>query len=143
MWTLPYWINCTLSGRLAVSSRPRSNDWLEDEIKAWRSGGVNVVVSLLTSEEAESLGLGRENEICATNGIEYRVLPIADRSVPECVKHVLNLADILLASQSGKNVVIHCRQGIGRSGLVAMAVLLRSGQEPRKGDSDGNGSARR
>jgi protein-tyrosine phosphatase len=30
----------------------------------------------------------------------------------------------------GKNVVVHCRQGIGRSGLVAACLLVRKGMSP-------------
>ena len=128
MWTEPFWVNCTFPGRLAVSPRPRGDDWLGDEIRAWRSAGVDMVVSLLRNQEAESLGLDREPEICRSAGIEYRTLPIVDRSVPESVREMLKLVDeVLTRLHAGKNVVIHCRQGIGRSGLLATAILIRSG----------------
>ena len=33
---------------------------------------------------------------------------------------------------AGKNVAVHCRQGIGRSGLIAAGVLMTSGASPRE-----------
>jgi protein-tyrosine phosphatase len=36
--------------------------------------------------------------------------------------------DALLAS--GRNVVIHCRQGVGRTGLVAACLLVARGESP-------------
>jgi len=30
----------------------------------------------------------------------------------------------------GKNVLVHCRQGIGRSGLVAASLLVKKGISP-------------
>lgn len=32
--------------------------------------------------------------------------------------------------EAGKNVAVHCRQGIGRSGLIAAGVLMTSGAGP-------------
>jgi protein-tyrosine phosphatase len=40
---------------------------------------------------------------------------------------VTNLADVVAA---GKNVGFHCRQGIGRSAVLAAAVLIALGVEP-------------
>jgi protein-tyrosine phosphatase len=31
---------------------------------------------------------------------------------------------------TGKNVLVHCRQGIGRSGLVAACLLVKKGMSP-------------
>jgi len=31
---------------------------------------------------------------------------------------------------SGKNAVVHCRQGVGRSGLMAACLLVARGKEP-------------
>ena len=35
-----YWIADTPSGRLAILGRPRSGDWLSDEIADWKAGRV-------------------------------------------------------------------------------------------------------
>jgi len=61
---------------------PRGRDWLEDEIRAWRSAGLNAVVSLLTPDEMDDVGLQREREVCQKNALEFLSLPIIDRSVP-------------------------------------------------------------
>jgi protein-tyrosine phosphatase family protein len=113
LWTEPFWLNLPSSGRLAVSAGPRGNDRLERELRAWRSLGADVVVSLLTVEESDALGLERES----------------DRSVPVSAERLLRLVgEISLSLQAGKDIVIHCRQGIGRAGLVAVAVLLKNGR---------------
>jgi len=42
------------------------------------------------------------------------------------------LNDVTGSLEAGKKVAIHCRQGIGRSGLLAAAALITSGLESRK-----------
>jgi len=122
-------LNFPSTGRLALSARPRGNDWLEPELRAWRSLGVDVVVSLLTVEQSDELGLERESEACRSTGIEYCSFPIVDRSVPVSAEQLLRLlCEISLSLEAGKDIVIHCRQGIGRAGLVAIAVLLKNGR---------------
>jgi hypothetical protein len=50
--------------RLGIMPRPRGNDWLEDEIRSLKQQGVNVVVSLLTTEESSELCLDDESTLC-------------------------------------------------------------------------------
>ena len=52
-----HWIK-GLPCRLAILPRPRSGDWLEDEIRSLRGQGIDVLVSLLTPDETAELGLG-------------------------------------------------------------------------------------
>jgi len=40
------------------------------------------------------------------------------------------LEEVAGVLSEGKNVVVHCRQGIGRSGLVAACLLVRKGVSP-------------
>jgi protein-tyrosine phosphatase len=42
------------------------------------------------------------------------------------------LKNIAKALGEGRNVAVHCRQGVGRSGLIAAGVLVASGFEPEK-----------
>jgi protein-tyrosine phosphatase len=118
-------------GRLAISPRPRGGDWLDDEMKAWRRTGVDAVVSLLEPGEAEDLGLDEERKYCEANGVDFYSLPIVDRSVPASEADASRLLGALEeALNAGKNVAIHCRQGIGRAGLIASTLLVEAGVSP-------------
>ena len=123
-----YWVDGPWQGKLAIGSRPRSGDWLEDEVNAWRLAGIEVVLSLLTLEEEESLDITNEPEPVRKGGMSFVSLPIPDRHVPASPTELAAVLDKLNAAlSSGKNVLIHCRQGIGRTGLVAACLLLKKG----------------
>ncbi len=126
-----YWIDGIPTGRLAVLPRPRGGDWLEDEMWSLRTAGVDALVSLLTKEETAELNLAGEADNCAGNGIEFVSFPLADRSVPASASEVLALVRRLSSlATGGKAMAIHCRQGVGRSALVAACVLASLGEKP-------------
>jgi hypothetical protein len=109
-----FWIPGPWRGRPAVATRPRGGDWLEDEASGWRRAGLDVVVSLLESEEAALLQLAREKDIAESKGIAFISFPIPDRGVPASVTATLSLlGKIIGALEEGKNVAVHCRQGVG------------------------------
>jgi protein-tyrosine phosphatase len=115
-------------GLLAVAPRPRGGDWLEDEAHSWRQAGVDVVVSTLTPEEVHELDLADEESACRAQGIDYLTLAVSDRDVPASARVVIALVRRLEAClQEGKHVAIHCRQGVGRSALLAACVLVVAG----------------
>ena len=127
----PWWIDGNWQGRLAILPRPRGGDWLEDEVRGWRSAGVDVIVSLLTNDEIEDLDLAEEPRLCQTSGIQFLSFPIADRNVPVSPRATLDFVrklDRLLSD--GKVIAIHCRQGIGRSAMIAACILVLSGTPP-------------
>jgi protein-tyrosine phosphatase len=131
MKTELYWIPAPWPGRLAIMPRPRGGDWLEDEIQAWCRAGVGVVVSLLTPDEVADLGLAEEETLCRASGIEFFKSPIPDREVPPSSSTVSELLATLRSDLAeGKNVAIHCRQGIGRAALIAISLLVLSGMDP-------------
>jgi protein-tyrosine phosphatase len=123
-----FWIPGPWPGRLAVVARPRGADWLDEEALGWRRAGLDLVVSLLEPQEAEELELLRESEAAEANGVLFVAFPIPDRGVPASLPAALSLLRrISDALGQGNNVAVHCRQGIGRSGLVAAGVLVASG----------------
>lgn len=108
--------------------RPRGGDWLEDEIRSLKSSGVEAVVSLLERAEIEELDIVEEQALCESNGISFLSFPIPDRNVPPSGRGALDFAgSILHLLQSGKSVVVHCRQGVGRSALIAACVMALGG----------------
>jgi protein-tyrosine phosphatase len=128
-----FWIPGPWRGRLAVVTRPRGGDWLDEEANGWRRAGIDVVVSLLEDDEAVQLDLVNEPRTAETNGIRFISFPIPDRGVPASLPAAIALmASIAGALEDGKNVAVHCRQGIGRSGLIAVGVLATSGVSPEQ-----------
>lgn len=130
MRTELFWIEGPWPGRLAIMPRPRGADWLEEEIGAWRRSGVDVVVSLLTPNEDAELNLTNESDLCRANGIAFLSFPINDRAVPSSMEAFSDLVTALAEQlANGKTIAVHCRQGIGRAGLVAVCLLILSGIE--------------
>ncbi len=126
-----YWIEGPWPGRLAIMPRPRGGDWLEEEAASWRRMGIGVVVSTLTKEEISELDLAGEEEVCAVSKIYFVAFPIEDRSIPPSRKATLELVRRLEQELAlGKKIAIHCRQGVGRSALLAACVLAASGVDP-------------
>ncbi len=127
----PFWITSPWPGKLAILPRPRGGDWLGDDVQAWRQAGLNVVVSVLTPDEVAHFELDQEKPHSEAAGIEFLEFPIVDRSVPSSEASFASLVrrlDKRLAA--GKVIGIHCRQGIGRSALVAAALLVGTGVNP-------------
>jgi protein-tyrosine phosphatase len=125
-----HWIEISAVGRIAISARPRADDWLETDVGEWKASGLDTVVSLLGREEVSELGLQREAELCRTSGIEFVSFPIADRGVPEAEREVWPIASsIARGIADGRSIMIHCRAGIGRSSMIAACALICSGIE--------------
>lgn len=123
-----FWIRGPWRGHLAIVARPRGGDWLEDEVRGWHQAGLDMVISLLEDGEASELGLGYEANVAGSRGIDFSSFPIPDRGVPASTQDALLLQRrIGAALDEGKNVAVHCRQGIGRSGLIAAGILIASG----------------
>jgi len=132
-----FWIPGPWPGRLAVVTRPRGGDWLEDEVDGWKRAGLDVIVSLLEDNEAAQLELENEGVAAKSKGVGFISFPIPDRGVPASLPDAVELLRKIDKSLGeGKNVAVHCRQGIGRSGMIASAVLVLSGAGPRKAIED-------
>jgi protein-tyrosine phosphatase len=126
-----FWIPTPFPGQLAIASRPRGGDWLDDEMAGWRKVGIDLIVSLLTPDEVAELDLEGEAKACLANGIDFRALPIVDRDVPGSPMEFFDLVgEITRELSASRRVAIHCRQGIGRAGMVAVGVLIGAGIDP-------------
>jgi len=91
-----------------------------------------VVVSLLTPEEEAELGLEGEAAQSRALGLEFKAFPIPDRGVPPSRRDALRFFETLMERlAAGRAIGIHCRQGIGRSALVAASLLTLAGVPPK------------
>lgn len=116
------------AGRLSTMPRPRGDDRLAEEMAALRAAGVDVLASLQTHEERVELGLVDEPAAAARAGLEFLEFPIADLGVPDRYDSMQPfLTTLRTRLDAGRYVVIHCRAGVGRSSLVAAALLTGYG----------------
>jgi len=131
MLTELHWVDGPWPGKLALAARPRGGEWLEDEMAHWRGEGVDTVVSLLEEEEESDLDLSGEGREAREHGMSFKSLPIRDRQVPKSdIAFAKAIDELDRELAAGRNVLVHCRQGIGRTGLVAGSLFILKGFKP-------------
>ena len=87
-----------------------------------------MLVSLLSSEEENELGLKSEAAACEEANVAFYNFCIPDRQFPESVQAFREfLADLRALRLQGKNIGAHCRAGIGRSSLLLSSLLRMEG----------------
>ncbi len=117
-------------GRLSTMAKPRGDDWLDDELRALRRVGVDVLVCALPESERLEVGLAGEAAAAQHAGLEFVTIPIPDRSVPDLATVLPRLRELVAQLNAGGHVVTHCRFGIGRASLLAAALLVLEGVDP-------------
>lgn len=123
-----HWVTELEPHRLALMPAPRGGEELAVQVAGWCAAGVKTVVSLLEPFEVEELELALEASSCEDCGIQFLSLPIPDHGIPASAPAVSALVERLVSHlHSGTGVAIHCRAGIGRSGLVAGCVMRQLG----------------
>ena len=101
-----------------------------DVIVQW---GARLVLTLVEERELRALQvphLGREVQ---RHGIEWRHLPIADYSIPSDSfeeQWQTEGREIRALLKGGSNVLVHCRGGLGRAGMIAARLLVELGVAP-------------
>ena len=109
-------------------ARPFGGERLGEELDRIRAEGVDVVVSLLEPLEEVVLELRGEGAACAAAGVELLRFPVRDHDVPQSPDAVIEIGRQISARLDAKKAVaIHCYAGIGRSSLLAAAVLILRG----------------
>lgn len=99
------------------------------DIAAIVDAKVGLVISLLETWEYEATKTNALPVDLAYAGIAVKLYPIVDRSIPTN----LQTFDVLIREildnlyQGRANVLVHCKAGVGRTGLVASCVLIRDG----------------
>ena len=115
---------------MAIVPRPRGGDWLFDDISSLARERVDLLVSLLESHEQRDLELEGEAAACLANSIQFVAIPVPDRGTPEdTAAYVAHARELALQVRAGRTVALHCRQSVGRAGMLAVAVAVSLGQE--------------
>jgi protein-tyrosine phosphatase len=92
--------------------------------------GVGVLVSLMERDEYSDLQIPELFQKAEEQGMEVLYLPIPDYGVPNAPEddnYRPFIEDIASRIEGGETVIVHCRGGLGRSGMVAASVLVALG----------------
>jgi len=93
--------------------------------------GTNLLVTLLEADEMADLHIADLLTVVPTYGMKSRWLPIPDFGTPASMADLNSLVrDILAALEGGRTTVVHCRAGLGRTGLVVASCLVAQGYTP-------------
>lgn len=105
---------------------------LGTDLRQFAAQGIVQVVCLLNPSELRSIGISPDHyqAACSSLGLQLLCYPIIEMSTPPDLPSFESsvIQPILTSLSLGQGVLVHCRGGIGRSGLVAACVLLRLGQ---------------
>lgn len=105
---------------------------LNEALKTLKDAGANAVVSTLSDAEISALEVGGLGNGVARLDMPWFQLPIEDDCAPDdeffgkfaqVKSHLLNLIE------QQATLVIHCRGGSGRTGLMAAILLLERGEK--------------
>lgn len=112
-----------------VTGAVHNRDLLKDFSELKRLG-TTLIVPLIEEHEYTLLDIGDYLAHAEAQGIEVMACPIPDISIPHDLQAFGALMRAMTeALQQGERVVVHCRGGLGRAGLTAASLLVRSGME--------------
>lgn len=103
-----------------------------DAITAW---GARLVLTLVEPAELKTLKVPQLGHEIMHRGIAWRHLPIADYSVPSRAFEEQWLTDgreIREMLRRGEDVLVHCKGGLGRAGMIAARLLAELGMDPEE-----------
>ncbi|SLN75600.1 cyclin-dependent kinase inhibitor 3 family protein [Oceanibacterium hippocampi] len=116
--------------------RAMSGHWDRDialDLDAVRAWGAAAVVTLLEQKELSLLRVERMGDEVRRRHMLWFHLPIVDVSTPDkdFERHWQGAGEQLRGLlRDGRDVLVHCRGGLGRAGTIAARLLIEMGTEP-------------
>jgi hypothetical protein len=130
-------------GRIGITFCPGKHDraastgaWARDldaDLDVVAEWGARLVLTLVEPAELKALNAPHLGEEVLRRGLDWRHLPIADYSVPtpafetQWETHGRDIRGIL---RRGDDVLVHCKGGLGRAGMIAARLLVELGMAP-------------
>ena len=118
-----------IAGQLWLSAMPGRDAPLDAVFSAMIAAKVARIVCLCTADELATKSPGYARTLAQSAApAPVSTLPVPDYSVPPDGPAFVRLAHELATDLArGKAVLIHCAAGIGRTGTMAICVLVASG----------------
>ena len=105
---------------------------LQADLQAIRAWGASAMVSLLEKHEFELVGL-RDFEAQVSNAFHWVWLPIPDGGVPGDrfeTQWAVAGPEMRGRLADGGRILVHCRAGLGRTGMIVSRILVECGMKP-------------
>lgn len=132
-------------GRIGITFCPGKHDraastgaWARDltaDLDAIAAWGARLVLTLVEPAELVALNVPRLGAEIRSRGLDWRHLPIADYSVPTQAfeaQWATEGRDIRALLRDGGDVLVHCKGGLGRAGMMAARLLVELGMDPEQ-----------
>lgn len=120
-----------LSGALALCPLPGGGGQLRADLAQVKAFGAEMVLTLVEPEEREALGCADLPQAVQDLGMAWRQFPIVDFGVPDDDADWAALSSELRAILArGGRLMVHCRGGCGRTGMIALRLMVDTGEEP-------------
>ncbi|MFP7571933.1 protein-tyrosine phosphatase family protein [Marivita sp. S2033] len=119
------------NGILAMSSIPGSTSNYADDVQHLVEWTPALVLTLVTDVELVAAGASSLGRDLMDAGARWEHLPIQDFSAPDATfqtawpRFSVNARRALMG---GGRVLVHCRSGCGRSGMVALRLMIEVGE---------------
>lgn len=120
-------------GEIALSRMPGSVTRIEDDVSAIISLNCACVLTLTPFEELKAAGAERLPLLLERNTIEWHHFPIEDYGTPSSQqKEAWSVLSTRLHQhlEQDRRILVHCYAGVGRSGMVALRLLVERGADP-------------
>lgn len=130
---LPGWLGMTFClGKKAAGTDGVWDRDLEEDLRRLADGyNMYMLVSLMEGHEYESLSVSTLVDRTREHGVRVLTLPIVDGGAPNGPEAERLFDELVLrvvrTLARGKVVVVHCKGGLGRTGLLATCVLVTLG----------------
>jgi ADP-ribosyl-[dinitrogen reductase] hydrolase len=110
-------------------------DSLGDDLHAIKAWGAAVLITLLDEPEFRMLGVQSLGEKVINMNMIWLHLPLRNMGSPD--REFLErwraiVPGLCKMLRGGQNIVMHCREGVGRTGLAAACLLIELGLPARE-----------
>lgn len=120
-------------GEIALSRMPGSITSIEDDIAEILALDCACVLTLAPEQELTRHGVAQLPTMLKRAGIQWHHFPIEDYGTP-AASQMEKWRDLSQCLQQhlddDRKILIHCYAGIGRSGMVALRLMVERGADP-------------
>lgn len=127
---VPHSVETPGGGRIGLTAFPQLHE-LQD-FRIWR---VTALVTLVEARELAFLGSKDLGKMAASYGLAWHHLPVSDMAAPDAAFERLWAQSgpaLRKTLRGGGKIIVHCRAGLGRTGMIAARLLVEMGISPDK-----------